>query len=476
MMRLYDIFHHSNFNYFLFKSANFGSRSYAAHCISSGDVQVKIRHRSSKVFQPVVAHPVITNASSKEKTEAFSKSHQLMLDHGLIRHSYSGTFHYLPLAVKSLNKLIRIIDEEMEAIGGQKVDLPCLISKQLWKTTERWDALGDELFKLKDRHERDLCLGPTHEEVITDLMATASYASYKNMPILLYQIAKKYRDEMKPRFGLLRAREFLMKDLYSFDATEEDAKRTYETVGNAYKRLLNRLGLKFVQVEADSGKIGGKISHEFHLISNIGEDRVVFCKKCTYSANADFLAQGSGNNCKLCGSQLESKEAIEVAHTFLLGTKYSAPLKAHFVSTAGKKENIIMGCYGVGVSRLLAASLEVLSTNDQLRWPNIITPYKFCVIPPKANSNEIEAEPMAEHIYNELNKLFPDDVIYDDRNNKTIGSRLFDAKKIGYPYIIIVGKTVLESVPKFEMVDLFNNSTMYVTHNELFQLANQIKF
>eukprot|EP00064_Thunnus_orientalis_P003237 superscaffoldBa00000256_g3246 len=264
----------------------------------------------------------------------------------------------------STNSKVRVIDQEMQGIGGQKLDMPSLCSADLWKTSERWDLMGKELFRLKDRHGVDYCLGPTHEEAVTTLVAHQATLSYRQLPLLLYQITRKFRDEPKPKFGLLRGREFYMKDMYSFDVSEEAAYQTYESVCQAYTRLFARLGLRCVQVQADTGNIGGTLSHEFQLPADIGEDRLLVCGNCSFSANVETMS-ADRTDCPQCktGTLVESK-GIEVGHTFYLGKKYSHVFNAAFSNAQNKPSIAEMGCYGLGVTRILAAAIEVIDSDD----------------------------------------------------------------------------------------------------------------
>ncbi|OWA51432.1 putative proline--tRNA ligase, mitochondrial [Hypsibius exemplaris] len=336
----------------------------------------------------------------------------------------------------------------------------CVITPKdasMWKSTNRWSLMGSEILKFQDRLERHCCLGPTSEEAVTSLVATHMHnASYKKFPLRLYQIGPKFRDEMKPKYGLLRAREFIMKDLYTFDTSEENAKISYDAVVSAYENLFARLQVPFVKAEASSGAMGGTKSHEFLLpCESLGEDTLRVCTKCGATFNAEIKAN-QGAACSACSSttELDTVKAIEVAHSFLLGTQYSRKLGANFVGQDGKSNSLVMGCFGIGVTRLIAACIEVISSGDRIRWPLAISPYGICVITPKAGSKEASAGGLlAMQAAVKLDQLPQGngEVVVDDRDDLTIGRRLKDAQKSGYPMIVVVGKTALDEVPKIEM-------------------------
>lgn len=403
------------------------------------------------------------------------KSQKLMLECGVIASSSPGIIHLLPTALRALNKLCTLIDHEMRKVNAEKIEMPTLSSGALWKQTGRWDIMGAELFRLKDRHSADYCLAPTHEEAVTQLVASQGSLSYKRLPVRLYQITRKFRDEGRPRFGLLRGKEFYMKDLYTFDASKEDATATYNVICSAYERILTKLAVPYVKVVGTTGKMGGQYSHEFHLPAEIGEDKLLLCSECSYGVNTETLIDSPDNlNCSECGSAMVPTKGIEVGHTFLLGTKYSSKLGALFKNKDGKSEPMQMGCYGLGLSRLLAAVVEVLSTRTEIRWPPLMAPYSICIIPPKAGSHEEEAAKMASHLFCTLSQesSYQGDVLLDDRGHMTIGKRLQEAKRLGIPFIIITGKKVLEATPQIEIHRLASDSVDFVTHKELFDLLD----
>ncbi|KAL1426173.1 hypothetical protein MTO96_018433 [Rhipicephalus appendiculatus] len=422
--------------------------------------------RASRLLQP--------SASTKsDAKQALCKSQKLMLDHGLISSTGPGTFALLPLAVKALERLVNLIDSELQQIGGQKTYFPCLVPSTLFKKTGRLDKLGQELFVLKDRKDHDYCLGPTHEEAVTQLVSSLKTLPHASLPLMLYQITPKFRDEARPKFGLLRGREFIMKDMYSFDKTVEEAAGTYNLVCDAYMRILQQLEVPFVKVKASTGAMGGSYSHEFHFLNDIGEDHLHVCTQCQTGLSVDEVGSGCENGtCENCGGCLQEARGIEVAHAFCLGTTYSKLLSATTQHADGKNRPFEMNCFGIGVTRLLAACLEMLASEDRMRWPLSIAPFRVAVITPKRGSHEVGSLPLAEHLARQLDSLdqLRGAVIMDDRDDWTIGKRLKDLDTLGTPYIIVAGKKTKEPVPLFELYNALEGSTAELTHSELLHL------
>ena len=522
--------------------------------------------------------------------EAEVISHKLMLRAGLIRRLASGIYTYLPAGLKSIKKVENIIREEMNRSGAIELLMPAVQPAELWQESGRWDYYGQELLRFKDRHNRDSCLGPTHEEVITDLLRREIH-SYKQMPINLYQIQNKFRDEIRPRFGIIRGREFLMKDAYSFDAEEEGAEKSYEIMYETYKNIFRRCGLRFRAVEADTGSIGGSFSHEFMVLADTGEDQIISCRQCNYAANlekaevmtaddkdnkanddikpleevktpgkrsveevTDFLSilpnqliktlifranedtvavlvrgdheineaklktflkldqleladqqlvtettgapmgfagpvglkvrivsdhalKGMKNfitggnredlhlrnvninrdfkvdlfgdlrfitpedKCPRCGSEIQFGRGIEVGHIFKLGTKYSKAMGALFLDEHGEERPIVMGCYGIGVGRTVAAAIEQNHDKDGIIFPIPIAPFEAIILPLQTNErNVVDA---AEKIYHELlGKGL--DVLLDDRDMRA-GFKFKDADLLGIPLQITIGMRNLKN-------------------------------
>lgn len=519
--------------------------------------------------------------------EAEIASHQLLLRAGFIRKTSAGVYTYLPLAMRVLQKIEKIIREEMDRAGGQELLMPIIQPRELWEKSGRWSVYGDEMFRLTDRHDRGFALGPTHEEIITTLV-DAEVHSYRDLPLMLYQIQNKYRDEIRPRFGLMRGREFIMKDLYSFDQDYEGLDVSYKKMYAAYQAIYGRMKLNFRVVEADSGAIGGNESHEFMVLADSGECTILYCDSCDYAANVEkaecraadgpaaevdlktlnkistpgmhtiqdlvkglgmseqeqvktlmyyaddhlvavvlrgdrdlneiklknylncnnlFMADettvraacgagfGSlgpvgmnvktvadlevagmrnfscganedgyhyanvnmgrdftpaalvdlrnaveGDGCPVCSAKLHALRGIEVGHIFKLGTKYADALNACYRTADGEEKPMVMGCYGIGVSRTMAAAVEQNNDHDGIIWPMPIAPYHVIIIPVNARKEEqVEA---AEAIYERL-KARGVEVVLDDRDERA-GVKFKDADLIGIPVKITIGPKALQ--------------------------------
>lgn len=516
--------------------------------------------------------------------DAVVVSHQYMLKAGMMRKIGNGIYSFLPLAWRSIQKVEKIIREEINKTGAQEIMMPIVQPAELWQKTGRWDVFGPEMFKLKDRNDREYCLGPTHEELVTSLIQMDT-TSYKQLPVSVYQIQNKYRDEKRPRFGLMRSREFIMKDGYTFDADEEGLDKQYKLMYDAYTRIFTRCGLTFRPVIADSGAIGGSGSHEFEVLADSGEADIVYCENCDFAANieavdpltvkcdihndkekelvetpgqhtiemvCDFLhapvAQSvkavvynvdglvvlamvrgdhevnetkiqhiynainvdmasdedlkkvgltagyispiglkrtkdfdilvdptvmemqdaccganekdkhyihvnpardftdvrvetirqiqEGDVCPHCGGKIVRCRGIEVGQVFKLGTKYSEALHATFLDKQGKSHPFVMGCYGIGVTRTVAASIEQNHDDDGIIWPVAIAPYEAVIVPANNKSEEVMAA--ARKLYEDMEDS-RDEVVLDDRNERA-GIKFKDADLIGYPVRVTIGK------------------------------------
>jgi len=364
--------------------------------------------------------------------EAETISHRLLARADFIDQLSSGVYSFLPLGKMVHDKIEKIIREEMLNLGAQEIYLPVLIPKNLWQITERWEKIEPPLFKLKDIHGKEFGLGPTHEEVITELVRTR-IKSYKDLPIYLFQIQSKFRNEIRPTGGLLRVREFMMKDLYSFHQTKEDALNFYQKVKNAYFKIFQKCGLKkAICVEAEPGTIGGELSHEFMVLAENGEDILFLCQKCGFSSKTKKI-------CPKCQKKLEKKNCIEIGHIFYLGEKYSQAMGANFVDKEGKKKAILMGCYGIGIGRLMASIVEVFHDQKGIIWPKEISPFQihFISLLPSEKQN------LAEKIYQDLKKRGIE-VLYDDRLDKTAGEKFAEADLIGIPTRIVMSERTLK--------------------------------
>jgi len=369
-------------------------------------------------------------------TEAVS--HQLSLRAGLVNMLTSGVYSYLPLGLRVLSRIEDIIREEMNAAGAHELFLPCLHPLELWKTTGRDEVLKDIMIRFKDNRGRDMCLGPTHEEVITDLVKNY-VQSYRQLPVTLYQIQTKFRDEIRTRFGIVRACEFIMKDAYSFDRDDAGMRKNYDLMYGAYENIFRRCGLDVIAVAADSGAMGGSVSHEFLFPAPIGEDAVLQCRSCGF---AKGLKEGEEEKqiCPKCQApDMQKQVAIELGHVFQLGTKYSQAQGALYLDEDGKQKPMIMGCYGIGVSRLIAAVIEGNNDANGIIWPREVAPFDVEVLPVMAG--DAAAMSLANEYYQTLQKSGLQ-VLVDDRD-ESAGRKFNDADLIGIPYRIVIGKKAL---------------------------------
>ena len=393
----------------------------------------------SKVFLP-------TLKDTPQDAEVIS--HQLMLRSGMIRKVTSGIYTWLPIGLKVLRKVENIVREEMDASGAQEVLMPMVQPKELWEETKRWEKMGPELLRIQDRHERDFCLGPTHEEVITDIIRN-NIKSYKELPLNLYQIQTKFRDEVRPRYGVMRGREFLMKDSYSFNLNEESLNESYLAMKEAYKKILDRLGLKFKIVKADSGAIGGDASEEFHVLADNGEDTIAISDSSDFAINTELLLEEGDDIESLEGKPspngkgiIQVKKGIEVGHIFQLGKVYSDAMKANVLDNDGKAKSLFMGCYGIGVSRLVAAAIEQNNDEKGIIWPESMAPFEVNIVAIGFDKDEKIAK-AATDLYKELSSMGYE-VILDDRKDG-YGAKIKDAELIGIPINIIVGKQFVQN-------------------------------
>lgn len=374
-----------------------------------------------------------------DPTEAEVISHKLMIRGGYIRKLASGIYSYLPLGLKVLQKIEKIVREEMVAVGACELLMPMVLPADLWRESGRWDIYGKELLRFKDRHENEFCLGPTHEEIITDIVRK-EVKSYRQLPLSLFQIQTKFRDEIRPRFGLMRGREFIMKDCYSFDRNEEQAQKNYWRYFETYKKIFNRCGLGFKAVEALTGVIGGSLSHEFQVLAESGEDAIVSCSQCDYAANMEKADVQLGETCKRCGKgAIASYRGIEVGQVFYLGDKYSKALKVFYLDEKGQKQIIQMGCYGIGIGRTAAAAIEQNHDAQGICWPLGIAPFEVVLITLSTDSPLLET---ASKLYQTL-KDQKVDILWDDRDERA-GVKFNDMDLIGIPYQIIVGAKGLD--------------------------------
>ena len=406
--------------------------------------------RLSRYFLPIL---------KENPKEAEIASHRLMLRSGMIRQQASGIYTWLPLGKKVLDKVCNIIREEQNRAGALEILMPTIQSADLWRESGRYDAYGLEMLRIKDRQERELLFGPTNEEMITDIFRTY-VRSYKDLPLNLYHIQWKFRDEIRPRFGVMRSREFLMKDAYSFDVDYESSKAAYNRMFVAYLRTFSRLGLRAIPMRADTGPIGGNLSHEFIILADTGES-AVFCEKRFLdmdvpAADIDFSDSAKLEDVvkqwttpyaateemhnedvwgKIAALDQIAARGIEVGHIFHFGTKYSEPMKATIMGADGKEHPVSMGSYGIGPSRLVAAAIEASHDDNGIIWPRAMSPFDFGVINMKVGDEKCDA--ISEEIYNKLTNV-GFDVLLDDSQERA-GSKFATMDLIGLPTQIIVG-------------------------------------
>ena len=409
--------------------------------------------------------------------EAKIKSHQLMLQAGMIKQSSAGIYSWLPLGFKVMKKIEQIVREEQNSIGAQEMLMPTIQSAEIWKESGRYDDYGEEMLRIKDRQGREMLYGPTNEELITDVFRS-SVKSYKSLPQILYHIQWKFRDEIRPRFGVMRCKEFFMKDAYSFDLTDDDAKKSYNKMFFSYLKTFNRLGLKAIPMAADTGPIGGDLSHEFIILAETGESQI-FADKRIFEINLDkydfsdaslskmredftdiYAATDEKFDEKKFNAEVDKKnqiktKGIEVGHIFYFGDKYSKPMNCLIDNKSGKKISVKMGSYGIGVSRLVGAAIEANYNNGIMKWPKPISPFDVVIIPSISKNNKENLQ-KAEKIYLELKKQNIDVLLDDVDENMSNKFKKHDL--IGVPFQIIIGSKSEEN--KFEFKELNSESEM----------------
>ena len=430
----------------------------------------------SKLFIPT---------TKETPSDATLPSHQYLLRGGFIVQEGAGLYNLLPLGKMVQDNIRAIVKDELDNAGCNEVQLSMVTPMALWEQSGRSEAMGQEMLRFKDRHNNDFVLSPTNEEAMVTLAKNRA-KSYKDLPINLYQINTKFRDEARPRYGLLRGREFLMKDGYSFHSSHEDMVREFNLLEQTYKNIFTRLGLEFKVVQADSGAIGGDGSKEFHVLANSGEDTIVVCEDCDFGANietifsedeVDALNELSYEQLQekeveqkcSCGGKLYFKKGIEVGHIFQLGTKYSEPLQAQFLDQNGKLQPFIMATFGIGVSRLVASVIEQNHDEKGCIWTTSTAPYVVDII--VSNAKKEDELNIGLDIYGNLKEAGIKTII-DDRNSKkdTFGSKMKDFELIGFPYAIVVGKKLSDG-----LVEVINRKTMDKTDVHLENLTAYIK-
>ncbi len=404
--------------------------------------------RRSRAFIPT---------TKEAPSDATLPSHQFLIRGGFINSQGAGLYNFLPLGKIVLEKIRTIVKEELDKAGCNEVQLSFVTPISLWDKSGRADTMGKEMLRIKDRHNADFVLSPTNEEAMVELVKNR-VTSYKDLPVNLYQINTKFRDEARPRYGLLRGREFLMKDGYSFHASKEDMVREFDLMQATYKKIFTRLGLNFRVVQADSGAIGGSGSKEFHVLADSGEDTIVICDSCEYGANIETIdsinedefnelsyeeltAKNIDEKCS-CGGKLSFKKGIEVGHIFQLGDKYSNALGANFNDENGKPKPFEMATFGIGVSRLVASVIEQNHDENGCIWTKETAPYMVNIM--ISNIKDEAQVELGEELYSQLQDSKVE-VILDDRKER-FGFKMKDAELIGFPYTIIIGKELVNGL------------------------------
>lgn len=377
--------------------------------------------------------------NKNKSAEIESVSHDLLTRAGYIDQLMAGVYSFLPLGFKVLKKIENIIRKNMEAACGQELLLPALQPKENWQKTGRWDSL-DILFKLKASGEKEYILGPTHEEIITPLAKKIIF-SYKDLPLYVFQIQDKFRDELRAKSGILRTREFLMKDLYSFHATEEDLDAYYEKVARSYVNIFKECGIgKMTYKTFASGGTFSKYSEEFQTVTEAGEDVISICKKCNTAISREIKAETP--NCPKCdNAEFEVKKSVEVGNIFKMKTKYSLPFDLKFTDKDGSEKSVLMGCYGIGLGRLMGAIVEVSHDEKGIIWPTSVAPFLAHLI---SIENNPKIKKAAQKLYTDLQKENIE-ILYDDRQDKSVGEKFAEADLLGIPYRIVVSEKTLKA-------------------------------
>ena len=433
--------------------------------------------------------PILKNNPSEAKI----KSHQLMLRVGMIKQASAGIYSWLPLGFKVMKKIEAIVREEQNKIGAQEILMPTIQSSEIWKESGRYDDYGEEMLRIKDRQDREMLYGPTNEEQVTEIFRS-SLKSYKSLPQLLYHIQWKFRDEIRPRFGIMRGREFYMKDAYSFDVTDEDAFFSYNKFFLSYLKTFKRLSLTAIPMAADTGPIGGNLSHEFIILAETGESKI-FTDKRIFDLNGDGVKLEKSSlqdmrkkyeqfysvtDEKFNKEEFEKKvseenrlitKGIEVGHIFYFGDKYSKAMDASVDLPGGKKDFVKMGSYGIGVSRLVGAIIEAKfdDKNEVMKWPLSVAPYDLAIIP-MINKNDNTALEKANNIYIELIKHKIDAIIDDTDENYS--SKIKKMNLIGAPYQIVIGKKSQNDLFEFKET---GGDTQNLSLNQIIEIINKQK-
>ncbi len=420
----------------------------------------------SKLFVPT---------TRQDPSDAELISHKLMVRSGMIKKTAAGIYNWLPIGYRVLKKVENIVRKNLDNFGAQEILMPMVQPAELWKESLRFDQYGKELLKFKDRSERDFVLGPTHEEIICEIFRSYPI-SYKELPINLYQIQTKFRDEIRPRFGVMRCREFLMKDAYSFDIDEKGMEKSYENMKDAYISTFDDIGLDYRIVKADAGNIGGDVSEEFHIIADSGEDLLAISDASDFAANVEVLeyekdpSELDGQPSPDGKGKLIIKRGIEVGHIFQLGQKYSEKMSVSIKDSSGKGIDSFMGCYGIGVSRIVAAAIEQNHDDKGIIWPYAIAPFHVNVICLDPKKEEVLKE--CESVY-QIIKDAGHDVLLDDRDIRA-GQKFTDNEILGVPFSIVIGPKSFSN-NSFEFVIRKTNEKLDLNIDEIKQRLEEEK-
>jgi len=371
---------------------------------------------------------LFTKTKKETPKDATSASHKYLVQGGFVDMLMAGVYTYLPLGWRVITKINNIVREEMNAVGAQEMLMPALQPRGIWDETGRWESLNEIMYQFEDRSGKEAGLGATHEEVIYDIVRR-NINSYKELPFAIYQIQNKFRNELRAKGGIMRGREFMMKDLYSFHLSQEDLDEYYNKLIQSYKNVYSRCGLEVKVVEASGGIFTKNYSHEFQVISEAGEDNIIYCDACDYAQNVEISKFSVGDDCPKCGDKLKEGKSIEAGNIFQFGDKYAKELKGYATDSNGEKKPILMASYGIGISRLVATIVEIYNDKNGMIWPSSVAPFDAHLI--SINKNE-----EAEAIYNKLREKGIE-VLYDDRDSSP-GQKFADADLIGIPYRLVM--------------------------------------
>ncbi|MCT4575032.1 MAG: His/Gly/Thr/Pro-type tRNA ligase C-terminal domain-containing protein [Alphaproteobacteria bacterium] len=411
---------------------------------------------------------LFTKTTKDAPKDAVIKSHQLLLRAGFIKQTSAGIYSLLPPAYKVYKKIVDIIQEEWEKVGAQEVLAALATPAELWKRSNRYDSIAEELLKFKDRKNSDMILAMTHEETIVHMMEDFA-KSYKDYPFTIHQISRKFRDEARPRAGLIRVREFTMSDAYSFHTSQDDLNEKYEVYKDVYKKIFERVGVpEVVAIQADNGIMGGDVSHEYMLLTPCGEDKLVICPSCDFKANQEVLEDETSTKCPKCGAPISFANGIEVGNIFQLGTKYTKSMNVCYLDKEGKTQYPVMGCYGIGIDRLIASIAEVRSDEKGLCWPVSIAPWHVMITSILPDKNE-EVKAKSDEVYETLKKAGVE-VLYDDRNSRA-GQKFSDAELLGVPLQIIISPKNIEG-KALEVRVRETGDSKFINYDELLETVN----